>query len=156
VSPVQAKALLDTGKAVVFDVDRRAAYERRQIAGAKFSVPDRLASFLGALAADQTVLITSPDGLLARLVAAQLAPATKHDVSAIAGGTAAWAAAGLPTASGDAGVLTGDDDHWYSPYAHKDPAARDAGFRAYLSWELGLVAQLEREGNVGIRLLPAQ
>jgi len=53
-------------------------------------------------------------------------------------------------------VLTGDDDHWYSPYAHKDLAARDAGFRAYLSWELGLVAQLEREGNVGIRLLPAQ
>lgn len=156
VSPVQAKALLDTGKAVVFDVDRRAAYERRQIAGAKFSVPDRLASFLGALATDQTVLITSPDGLLARLVAAQLVHATKHEVYAIAGGTAAWAAAGLPTASGDAGVLTGDDDHWYSPYAHKDLAARDAGFRAYLSWELGLVAQLEREGNVGIRLMPAQ
>ena len=155
VSPVQAKAMLDAGKAVVFDVDRRAAYERRQIAGAKFSVPDRLASFLGALPADQAVLITSPDGLLARLVAAQLAQSLGRDVSAIAGGTAAWAAAGLPTASGDAGVLTGDDDHWYSPYAHKDLAARDAGFRAYLSWELGLVAQLEREGNVGIRLMPA-
>ena len=38
----------------------------------------------------------------------------------------------------------------------QDLAARDAGFRAYLSWELGLVAQLEREGNVGIRLMPAQ
>lgn len=155
VSPLQAKALLDTGKAVVFDVDRRAAYERRQIAGAQFCVPDRLSAFVSALAADQTVLITSPDGLLARLVAAQLMQANGCDVRAIAGGTAAWAAAGLPLASGDAGVLTGDDDQWYSPYAHKDLAARDAGFRAYLSWELGLVAQLEREGEVGMHLLPA-
>ncbi len=153
VSALQAKALLDAGHAVVFDVDRRAAYERRQIAGAKFSVPDRLASFVASLAADQVVLITSPDGLLARLVAAQLAQQTGRDVRAIAGGTAAWAAAGLPCANGDAGVLTGDDDHWYSPYAHKDLAARDAGFRAYLSWELGLVAQLEREGEIGIKLV---
>ena len=108
------------------------------------------------MAADQTVLITSPDGLLARGVAAQLMELTGRDVRAIAGGTTAWATAGLPCASGAAGVLTGDDDHWYSPYAHKDLAARDAGFRAYLSWELGLVAQLEREGEVGIRLLPAR
>ena len=155
-SPLQAKALLDAGQAVVFDVDRRAAYERRQIAGAKFSVPDRLMSFVAPLPAEQTVLITSPDGLLARLVAAQLTQATGRDVRAIAGGTAAWAAAGLPCATGDAGVLTGDDDHWYSPYAHKDLSARDAGFRAYLSWELGLVAQLEREGETGIQLLPSK
>ncbi len=154
-SPLQAKAMLDAGQAVVFDVDRRAAYERRQIAGAKFSVPDRLMSFVAPLPAEQTVLITSPDGLLARLVAAQLTQATGRDVRAIAGGTAAWAAAGLPCATGDAGVLTGDDDHWYSPYAHKDLSARDAGFRAYLSWELGLVAQLEREGETGIQLLPS-
>ncbi len=153
VAPLQAKALIDAGKAVVFDVDRRASYERRQIAGSKFSVPDRLTSFVGALAHDQTVLITSPDGLLARLVAAQLLQVSGRDVRAIAGGTSAWAEAGLPCASGDAGVLTGDDDHWYSPYAHKDAATRDAGFRAYLRWELGLVDQLEREGEVGIRLV---
>ena len=68
-----------------------------------------------------------------------------------------WWTSGVPREVGrDYGfVLTGDDDHWYSPYAHKDLVARDAGFRAYLSWELGLVAQLEREGNVGIRLMPA-
>jgi hypothetical protein len=32
---------------------------------------------------------------------------------------------------------------------------RDAGFQAYLDWELGLVEQLGREGHTGIRLLPA-
>src|SRR5256885_9974388 len=70
--------------------------------------------------------------------------------------TSAWAAAGLPLGQGDADVLTGDDDQWYSPYAHRDLGLRDAGFRAYLDWELGLVEQLERDGWAsGIRLVPA-
>jgi len=156
VSPTQAKALLDAGRAVVFDVDRRAAYESRQIAGAKFCVPDRLESFLGPVAADQSVLITSTDGVLARLIAAQLAQRTGRDVRSITGGTAAWAAAGLPCAQGAAGVLTGDDDQWYSPYAYKDTSARDQAFRHYLSWEIGLVAQLEREGAVGMQLIASR
>ncbi len=158
VSPAQAAGLLANNQAVVFDVDRRAAFERRHIAGARFAVPDRLAEFVAKLPADQAVLITSPDGVLARTVAAELAVRLAREgrtVKAISGGTDAWVAASLPTASGAEGVLTGDDDHWYSPYAHADLAARDAGFRAYLDWELGLVAQLEREGDVGIRLVAA-
>jgi rhodanese-related sulfurtransferase len=155
VSPQQAAALLQDGRAVVFDVERRAAYERRHVAGARFAVPDRLQSLTADLPSTQTVLLVSSDGVLARVVAAELAARTGRDVRAIAGGTEAWAAAGLPTGSGAEGVLTGDDDHWYSPYAHADHAARDAGFRAYLAWELGLVAQLEREGEIGIRLIPA-
>lgn len=155
VSPQQARALLEQGNATVFDVDRRAAFERQHIAGARFAVPDRLAAFVADLPADQAVLLTSPDGLLPRTVAPELAALTGRDVRAIAGGTAAWAAAGLPVETGDAGVLTGDDDHWYSPYAHRDLSLRDAGLRAYLDWELGLVAQLEREGQTGIRLVAA-
>lgn len=155
VSPQQAQALLEQGRAAVFDVDRRAAFERQHIAGARFAVPDRLVAFVADLPDGQVVLLTSPDGLLPRTVAPELAARTGRDVRAIAGGTEAWAAAGLPVETGDAGVLTGDDDHWYSPYAHRDVRLRDAGFHAYLDWELGLVAQLEREGTTGIRLLPA-
>jgi rhodanese-related sulfurtransferase len=154
-SPQQANALVQAGSAVVFDVDRRAAFEKQHIHGARFAVPDRLVSFVADLPAGQAILLTSPDGVLPRTVAAELAARTGRDVRAIAGGTAAWAAAGLPVAQGDADVLTGDDDHWYSPYAHSDLRLRDAGFQHYLDWELGLVAQLEREGTTGIRLLSA-
>ena len=35
---------------------------------------------------------------------------------------------------------------------HADLSERDAGFKRYLDWEIGLVAQFEREGDVGIRL----
>ncbi|GAA6118546.1 rhodanese-like domain-containing protein [Acidovorax sp. FG27] len=155
VSPTQADGLIRAGSAVVFDVDRRAAFEKQHIEGARFAVPDRLASFVAELPADRSIVLTSPDGVLARGVAAELAARTGRDVRALAGGTAAWVAAGLPVAQGDADVLTGDDDHWYSPYAHRDLRLRDAGFQAYLDWELGLVAQLEREGATGIRLLPS-
>ncbi|MDR6213775.1 rhodanese-like domain-containing protein [Paracidovorax wautersii] len=155
VSPQQADALVRAGSAVVFDVDRRAAFEKQHIHGARFAVPDRLATFVADLPAGHSIVLTSPDGVLARTAAAELAARTGRDVRALSGGTSAWVAAGLPVAQGDAGVLTGDDDHWYSPYAHRDLQLRDAGFHDYLDWELGLVAQLEREGTTGIRLLPA-
>jgi len=155
VSAVQAAALVDAGRAVVFDIERRGAFERRHVAGARFAVPDRLESFVAGVPPASVVLLTSPNGVLARSVAAELADKTGRDVRAIVGGTDAWTAAGLPVATGSEGVLTGADDAWFSPYAHEDPALRDAGFREYLDWELGLVAQLEREGDVGIRLAPA-
>jgi rhodanese-related sulfurtransferase/predicted metal-dependent enzyme (double-stranded beta helix superfamily) len=151
----QAAALLEAGTARLYDIDRRAPYERRHAAGAFFAVPDRLENIVAQLPATNTVLLTSPDGVLARLVAAELAQRSGRDVRALTGGTDAWLAAGLPAASGSAGVLTGDDDHWFSPYHHADLAERDAGFREYLAWELGLVEQLEREGETGIRLAPA-
>jgi len=155
VSPRQALAQVDNHRAVVFDIDSRAAYERRHVREARFAVPDRLQEFTAELPPEQVVLLTSRDGVLARTVAAELAGSTGRDVRAIAGGTDAWIAAGLPTGLGAEKVLTGDDDHWYSPYSYADLAKRDAGFRAYLDWELGLVAQLKREGDVGIRLVPA-
>ncbi|WP_159915108.1 rhodanese-like domain-containing protein [Pantoea sp. 18069] len=155
VSPQQAQALLKAGTASVFDIDRRAAFEKKHIAGARFAVPDRLEALVAELPEAQTVLLHSPDGVLARSVAAELAARTGRDVRAIAGGTPAWVAADLPVAQGAEGVLTGDDDHWYSPYAHHDLELRNAGFQQYLDWELGLVAQLAREGTTGIRLLPA-
>lgn len=155
VSVLQAHRLLEEGRAVVFDVDSRSAFEKQQIAGARFSAPDRLPFFAASVAHDQTILVTSPDGVLARIVAAELAVRTARDVRTITGGTSAWIAAGLPVAQGAQGVLTGDDDHSYSPYGFQDLERRNSGFREYLDWELGLVAQLEREGNVGIRLIGA-
>lgn len=154
--PQQASALLRAGQASVFDIDRRASYEKQHVTGARFAVPDRLEAFIADLPPEHVIVLTSPDGVLARSVAAALAARSGRDVRNLVGGTQAWVAAGLPTSRGADGVLTGEDDHWYSPYHHTDLARRDAGFREYLAWELGLVAQLEREGQTGIRLLPAE
>ncbi len=155
VSALQASRWLASGTARLFDVERRSAYAKRHAAGAYFAVPDRLEALAGEIPADHAILITSSDGVLARLVAAELAARTGRDVRYVSGGTQAWAAAGLPVGTGDERVLTGDDDHWFSPYQHVDEDRRNAGFQAYLDWEVNLVAQLEREGDIGIRLINA-
>jgi hypothetical protein len=86
-------------------------------------------------------------------VAAELAWRSQRPVRYLLGGTRAWKEQGLELARGGQGVLTGDDDQSVSPYLLDDLAARDQGFRDYLDWELGLVAQLEREGSQEFRLI---
>lgn len=148
------RAALDADEAIVFDVESRVAYERGHVPGARFAAPDRLAEFLSP--DDQrAVVVTSSDGVLASAVAAELAWRSKRPVQHLLGGTRAWKAQGLPLATGAEGVLTGDDDQSISPYLFDDLSARDRGFREYLDWELGLVAQLERDGSGGIRLIAA-
>jgi len=155
VSSQQAAQRLAGGTARLFDVERRSAYEKRHAAGAYFAVPDRLEALIADVPADHAILITSSDGVLARVVAAELAARTGRDVRYITGGTQARTAAGLPVGTGGERVLTGDEDYWFSPYRHADVARRNAGFQAYLDWEVNLVEQLRREGDIGFRLIGA-
>ncbi|CAB3629149.1 rhodanese-like domain-containing protein [Achromobacter pestifer] len=148
------RAALDADEVLVFDVESRVAYERGHVPGARFSAPDRLAEFLPP-DDPRTLVVTSSDGVLASTVAAEFAWRGSRPVRYLVGGTRAWKAQGLELATGAAGVLTGDDDHSISPYLFDDLSARDQGFREYLDWELGLVAQLERDGNADIRLIAA-
>jgi rhodanese-related sulfurtransferase len=155
VSAQQASQRLASGTARLFDVERRSAYEKRHAEGAYFAVPDRLEALIADIPADHVILITSSDGVLARAVAAELVARTGRDTRYLSGGTQAWVAAGLPVGTGGERVLTGDDDYWFSPYQHSDVAQRNAGFQAYLDWEVNLVEQLGREGDIGIRLIAA-
>lgn len=69
----------------------------------------------------------------------------------LAGGTGAWERSGLPLESGEGELLSPADDVYRRPYEGTgvDPAV----MRAYLEWEYGLVAQLERDGTHGFRVL---
>jgi rhodanese-related sulfurtransferase len=154
VTATTLEAAINDGSAAVFDIERRAAYERGHIAGALFCVPDRIEEFLASVTLAQFVVLASSDGELAQVVAPQLAAMTGRDIRALSGGTRGWIAAGRATGTGSGGVLSGEDDFFYSPYGYADLSRRDAGFRQYIQWELGLVAQLELEGDVGFRLLP--
>ena len=65
------------------------------------------------------------------------------------GGTAAWRAAGLPLATGREAMADTPNDCWRRPY---DPYAAPDARERYLKWEIELVRQIEREGDVGFRL----
>jgi rhodanese-related sulfurtransferase len=150
ISVLQAETLRQGDGARIHDIDQSVRFTRRHIAGARFAAPHRIETFLDR-ADERPVLLTSEDGVLAQVVASQLA-ARGYPARAILGGTQAWIAAQLPTASGGDGILTGKDDTRYSGYelAEDKTAAsevvRDERFRAYLQWELDLVEQIQRPG----------
>lgn len=151
ITPQQLQPLLQAGKAALFDVDNSLSFARRHIAGARFAAPHRLIEF--AQARSQQIIITSADGVLARHVASEL---SRHGIAARAllGGNRAWFDAQLPTDSGAQQVLTDEDDTRYGGYAYADTAVRDAKFRGYLEWEIGLVQQISRKGGeVAFRIL---
>ncbi len=144
-TPVELKALLDRGEAAVIDLAPSIAYEAGHIPGAWFAVRARLAHSLGRIPRKSVLVLTSPDGRLARLAAADLG----GEPRVLEGGTDAWRAAGLPLATGREAMADTPDDCWRRPY---DPYAGEGARERYLRWEIELVHQIEREGDVGFRV----
>jgi rhodanese-related sulfurtransferase len=142
---------LEAGDARIIDIDSSLAFRRAHVKGASFIAASALQERIGEFAANTRIVLTSADGVLAGVVAAELA---EHgaDVAALIGGTNRWIALGLPQGSGDADNLTGDDDAWYSPY-HAEASRVAEQMNAYLAWELQLVAQVERDGLASIEII---
>lgn len=98
------------------------------------------------------VILTSPDGELAHLAApevARLRPQTI--VRVLAGGTDAWEAASLPLESGETRLLSEADDVWYKPYDTSDRESVRRRMQEYLTWEVGLMEQIARDGLARFR-----
>ncbi len=149
VLPAALKDLLDRGEAIVVDLATSIAYEAGHIPGAWFAVRARLGESLGKLPRARVLVFTSPDGILARLAAAELGECGFAEIRVLDGGTAAWREAGLPLATGREAMADTPDDCWRRPY---DPYAGEGARERYLRWEIELVHQTEREGDVGFRI----
>jgi rhodanese-related sulfurtransferase len=149
ISAADLKTRLDRGEAVVVDLARSLAYEAGHIPGAWFAVRARLGDSLGKVPKAAMLVLTSPDGALARLAAAELAVSGYTELRVLAGGTDSWRAAGLPLTGGREAMADTPNDCWRRPY---DPYAGEGARQRYLDWETGLVGQIEREGDVGFRI----
>lgn len=136
------------GAALVLDVAPSPEYRAGHIPGARFAVRARLAASSGGLPGTGPIVVTSTDGVLARYAAADLAAVTDRPVRVLDGGTAAWREAGLPLETDETRWLHEPTDVVSSGWRETDPEARKAGFRRYLSWELGLVAELDQDDTV--------
>jgi rhodanese-related sulfurtransferase len=109
---------------------------RGQIAGAWPGVP-----------AAPLHVVTSGDGTLARLALAEVAAAATGAVAVLAGGTAAWRAAGLPLEAGPPPTAGDADDVYLRPY-DRAPEQIAQAMRAYLEWETALLPRLEQDGTL--------
>jgi rhodanese-related sulfurtransferase len=151
-SPAEAKAALDGG-AMLIDLQRSLGYREKHAEGAHFGIRARLAEDLAARSATGGVVLTSPDGKLARLAAADLA-GSGLNVSIIEGGTEAWEAADLTMEAGMSNLLCPTDDVYLRAYDRTDPVEIDKAMNDYLIWEIALVAQIAKPGGIEFRVFP--
>ncbi|WP_051237170.1 rhodanese-like domain-containing protein [Ottowia thiooxydans] len=133
---------LKSGEAVVVDLSSSLRFRDGHISGAWFAVRSRLANAISQLPAHKLLVLTSLDGKFAEIAATDAQAVSPVPVAVLQGGNAAWTAAGLTLEPGLTQMTTSTDDVWYSPYDHVD---RTKAMNAYLSWEIGLVEQMERE-----------
>jgi rhodanese-related sulfurtransferase len=135
-------------------VDLALSRQHRQghIPGAWFAIRARLAEALDKLPAQGDPVLTSEDGRVARFAAAELR--TRRPVKVLAGGTAAWKAAGLPLETG-MGRLASEPDDVALSARDRPPAERERYMREYLAWEIDLVNQIAGDSDCRFRLAPA-
>ncbi|MEI7446305.1 MAG: rhodanese-like domain-containing protein [Burkholderiales bacterium] len=139
---------LARGAARVVDVGDSYWYRAGRIPGSAFAMRSKLAAALAKLPADAPLVVCCNDGRLAPHAARDARALGRADVRWLDGGRAAWRASGRPVEAcppGDADpqLLTETDDMWYPPWARADDV--EAAMRQYLTWEVDLLKQLERE-----------
>ena len=145
VASIEPAALQDriaVGGTAVIDLDTSRRYAEGHIPGAWFAIRSRLPEDLGNLPNTETIVLTSPDGALAQLVAAE---STSVAIMVLAGGTAAWAGAGLPLETGASHVASEPEDVVLS--ARERGQGREEAMREYLAWEIDLVNQMATDDD---------
>jgi len=136
---------------VLLDFTTSANYVKRHIPGAHWAIRAQLPQVLEHLPVAERYVLTCGSSLLARFAAVDLQALTHTPVYVLEGGTARWIAAGKPLESGETHLAVARSDRYRRPYEGTDNP-REA-MQGYLDWEFGLIAQLERDGTHGFRVV---
>jgi rhodanese-related sulfurtransferase len=146
VSPAELAALAGEGAAQVVDLARSIDFREGHIPGALWGIRTRLARLAGRLTGDRPVVVAAPEEAQARLAAAELKGIVQAPLRILAGGTAAWKAAGFPLASDRRNPPDADcADVHLRPYDRNEGV--EAAMRDYLSWEIDLVNEVAKDGD---------
>ena len=142
--------LLAAGTTQLIDLADSRTYRQGHLPGARLASRGDLPALLAAAPAGAHIVLLSPDGRLASVSIAELKSDESYTVLALTGGTRAWQAAGGEMETSRRTRQTDEGkDVWYKPYERSEGI--DAAMRAYLEWETGLVAQIERDGCASFR-----
>jgi rhodanese-related sulfurtransferase len=151
IEPADLRGRLAAGDMTVIDLDTSRSYAQGHIPGAWFAIRSRLVKDLGKLPKPDAIVLTSPDGALARLAAAELAESITVPIVVVAGGTKAWAGAGLPLETGTNRMASGPEDVVLS--ARERGQGREEAMREYLAWEIDLVNQMVTDDDQRFRVI---
>ncbi len=141
---------------VVLDVDSSVKYRNRgHIPGAWWGVRSRLAEARLAIGSAERLVLTSTDGQLAKVAVTEAqAQWPDAEVMALAGGNRGWRHAEHAMELGFELATSEPNDVWYKPYDHPGEVA-EQHMRDYLTWEIALVDQIERDPTISFPAFPA-
>ena len=133
----------------ILDFADSRTYQGGHIPGAWWVSRADLEKHLADVPSAPSYVLTSPDGIVARLALAEVRQLVRVPVvQVLAGGSEAWRAAGLPLQGGAENLAGAPDDIVYLRPYDRPPEQVEQAMREYLSWETSLVPQLERDGTL--------
>ena len=138
--------LLSRNAATVIDLSSSRDYLAGHIPGAWFGIRTRLDRAFKKIPRSGTVVLTSEDGVLARLAAAEAQALIDAPVRVLAGGNAAWKAAGYPLSAEPKNMADDVVDQWRKPYERSGDTK--AAMNEYLAWEIDLLPRIARDGTL--------
>ena len=138
--------LLSRKAATVIDLAPSRDYLAGHIPGAWFAIRTRLDRAFKKIPLNGTVVLTSEDGALAQLAAAEAQALAAAPVRVLAGGNAAWKAAGYPLSAEPKNMADDAVDQWRKPYERAGDTK--AAMNAYLAWEVDLLPRIARDGTL--------
>ncbi|CAG8062788.1 unnamed protein product [Penicillium olsonii] len=150
---ITVEGLQNLREATIVDLARSPTYRKGHIPGSWFASGPEIARDLKTIAGDGPIVLTSPDGNVAAFNLANARASVQREVLSLAGGTAAWKAAGLPLET-EGRQLSEPIDVYKRPYEGTSNARKD--MQGYLDWEYGLVAQLANDGVAGFHVIRAR
>ena len=137
------KAMLERNEATVVDLSLSRDYQFGHIPGAWFAIRTRLDRALKTIPLRGMLVLTSEDGAQARLATAEAEALVSTPVCALAGGNAAWQAAGYDLSKAPQ-MADEAIDQWRKPYERSGDTK--AAMNEYLAWEIDLLPRIERDG----------
>jgi rhodanese-related sulfurtransferase len=137
--------LLSRDEATVVDLSMSRDYLAGHIPGAWFAIRTRLDRALKKIPLHGALVLTSEDGTLASLAAAEAKALVSVPVHILTGGNAAWRAAGSQL-SKEAQMADEAVDQWRKPYERTGDIK--AAMNEYLAWEIDLLPRIERDGSL--------
>ena len=151
ITAAELNTALEAGEQItVIDLQGAPAYfeKRKYVPGSLVGRRSTLVRAPDLLSGRGRVVLTSGDGVLARLAASELKQLTTQAVSALDGGIDAWVASGFPSDDTPPQAAIAATD--FLPPAPTLEQSR-ATFAKYVQWGNEITAQLERDGIVAFR-----
>ena len=145
IAPDALAAALERGEAGIVDVSLSRGYRSGHVPGARHGIRARLGRNLADWPRERLLVLTAADEALARLAAADLAQELDAPVRCLEGGNSGWVAAGYAMTSADPAFLDDPDD--IRVRVHEDEGGMEKAMNDYLTWEIGLVADVARDGT---------